>query len=550
MRRVLLLAIPAIAIHAIAHAQAGPTAPRFSADAIRAHVTFLADDLLAGRKTGTPGHEIAARYVAAQFNAYGLKPGGTDGWYQRITFQHTDRGAQRGAVTISGPGGDHRWEHGTEVVVGLNPNELHLDVSAPFVFVGFGEDNARLGVNDYRGLDAKGKIVVVLRGYPKGMPSEEGAYLNDVRAEVAQRHGAIGLVTVDTLLSAHTFPWKMFLRYADEPYNDWVQPDGKVHQDAPGIRARAALNTPAAEAIFAGAPRTLESLLKEADKPGGRPKGFALKTQGRIQSDGVATQVTSPNVVGILPGSDPAHVNEYVVLSAHLDHLGTRPTRADDKPDTDRIYNGALDNAAGVATMLEVARAAATSPDRPRRSLLFLASTGEEDGLLGADYFARYPTVPINQVTGNVDLDMPVLLYTFTDVIGSGADHSSIGPMIAAALKPMGIVLAPDPEPEQGYFTRSDNYMFVRQGVPALALGTGFANGGEKFTKAYRDSDYHEPSDDLHQKIDWESGARYAEVNYRITRAMADSEEPTRWNEGDFFGDAFAPNAPRHLTRK
>ena len=162
-------------------------------------------------------------------------------------------------------------------------------------------------------------------------------------------------------------------------------------QDAPGIRARATLNTPAAQALFAGAPRSLETLRKEADREGGRPKGFPLKTRVRIQSKGIGNRVTSPNVVAILPGTDPQLANEYIVLSAHLDHLGVFPAQPGEPPGTDHINNGALDNAAGIATMLEVARVAATSPHKPRRSLLFLASTAEEEGLLGADFSPGHP---------------------------------------------------------------------------------------------------------------------------------------------------------------
>lgn len=543
MRLVPLLAIPILSVHALAVAQ--DSSPQFSPEGVRAHVAFLADDLLEGRKTGTRGFEIAARYVAAQFEAYGLKPGGSDGWFQEVTFQQTERGAQPGSVTINGPAGEQRWAHATEVMVGMNPNELQLDVSAPLVFVGYGIENERLGLDDYRGLDVKGKVVVALRGFPKGMPSEEGAHLGSTKLETAEQHGAIGYVGIDTLQSLQAGPWKRRLETADEPDFAWVGADGKAHQDAPGIRAWAALNTPAAEALFAGAPRTVEELRREADEAGAAPKGFALKTRIRIQSEGVVRRVTSPNVIGILPGADPLLANEYVVLSAHLDHLGTAPERAEDAADKDRIYNGALDNAAGIATMLEVARAAAGAPSRPRRSLVFLATTAEEEGLLGAEYFARHPTVPIGQIVANVNLDMPVLLYPFTDVVAFGANHSSLGPLVASAVEPMGIRLAPDPMPQEGLFTRSDHYMFVKQGVPSVYFATGFENGGEKAWKALLSGAYHHPNDDMRQQIDWKSGARFAEANYRLARAIADGDARPLWVQGDFFGDTFAPNAPR-----
>ena len=521
--------------------------PIFTPERVEATVRFLADDLLEGRDTGSVGHEIAARYVASRFAELGLKPAGDDGSYlQRITLQQTDPGATPGSVTISGPGGAAQsWKHATEVLVGMNANEPHLDLSGPMVFVGYGIENKRLGIDDYAGLDVKGKVVVTLRGFPKGLPSEEAAHLGATKRQAAQNHGAIAMVTVGTLLSNKTRPWAQSVHFANEPDFAWVGADGKAFDEAPNVRVTAALNDPAATALFAGAAQTLEVVRAIADRPGGRPKGFALKTRIRIQSESVTKRVTSPNVVAILPGSDPKLKDEYVVLSAHLDHIGILPANPDDKPGIDRINNGALDNAAGVATMLEVARASAEAATRPRRSLIFIATTGEEKGLIGADYYARHPSVPIAAIVGNVDLDMPLLLYRFTDVTAFGADHSTLGPIVAKAVAPMGVKMSPDPMPEQSIFVRSDHYMFVKQGVPAVFLATGFGNGGDKQWGRFLSGAYHHPQDDMSQKIDWNSGARFAEANYRIMRAMADADAPPRWYAKDFFGDTFAPRAEK-----
>ncbi|MEO8062070.1 MAG: M28 family metallopeptidase [Pseudomonadota bacterium] len=522
------------------------TQPAFSPDRVRAHVAFLADDLLEGRDTGSRGNEIAARYVANQFASFGLKPGGENGsWYQRVTFQQTNRGTDPGSITIGGPAGEKSFPHAGDVLIGLNGREPKLDLSAQLVFVGFGVEDARFKLDDYRGLDVKGKIVVVLRGFPKGLPSEEGAHIAAVKAQAAEKHGAIGMLAVATLLSEKTRPWKETLQYAGDPDFSWVGPDGVVFVEAPGIRVGGLLNGPAAEAVFAGSGHTLAAIRKEADKQMATPRGFALKTQARVQIESTSGRVTSPNVIAMLPGSDPKLSSQFVVLSAHLDHLGIKTVAGDDQADDDHIYNGALDNAAGVATMLEVARAAAAAPNKPRRSIVFLASTGEEKGLLGADYYARHPTVPIKQIVGNVDLDMPLLLYPFTDVIVFGANHSSFGKLVAEAVAPMNLKLSPDPMPEQGVFTRSDHYMFVKQGVPAVFFVTGYANGGEKAWGEFFSKAYHSPKDDMNQKIDWEAGARFAEANYRVTRAMADSDTPPQWIEGDFFGDTFAPKSGR-----
>jgi hypothetical protein len=524
-----------------------PADPAFRPESFRATVGFLADDLLEGRDTGSRGHEIAARYVASRFEALGLQPGGDKGsWYQRVTLQKTVRGATPAMVAVSGPSGAPQiWTHGGDVIVGVSPNEPDLDITAPLVFVGYGIQDKRLGIDDYAGLDVKGKIVVALRGYPKGVPSEEGAHVGATKAKAAQAHGAIGLLTVGTLLSKKTRPWPQMLHFADEPDFAWVGADGKAFDEAPAIRITATLNDPAAEAVFAGARQSLAAIRATADKDGGRPKGFALKTKVRIRSQSMTTRVTSPNVVGILPGSDPTLKAQYVALSAHLDHVGIAPAKEGDAPDKDRVNNGALDNAAGVATMLEVAKAAAEAPTKPRRSLIFLASTGEEKGLLGADYFARHPSVPIASIVGNVDLDMPLLLYPFTDVTAFGADHSSLGPIVAKAVAPMGIALSPDPMPAETIFVRSDHYMFVKQGVPAVFLATGFANGGEAKWKSFLAGAYHHPDDDMQQAIDWDAAARFSEANYRIMRAMADADTPPLWYKGDFFGDVFAPKAAK-----
>lgn len=523
-----------------------PMDPRFSADRVKADVAFFADDLLEGRDTGSVGYEIAARYVAQRFAALGLTPMGDKGdWLQRITFQKTERLDAPSGVTISGPAGSATFSHGVDALASTNANEPKLDVTAPLVFVGYGFSDKSLKLDDYAGLDVQGKIVVVLRGFPENLPSETAAYLVSAKYEIAQAHGAIGVIQIDTRASARQRPWARRMLLSAQPSFTWVGPDGKPFDETPGIRAAASLDSKGAAALFAGAPRSLAQLLKEADRKGALPKGFALKTSARIFVESQSSRVTSPNIVAMIPGGDPALAGEYVILSGHLDHVGISPAKPGDPADKDRINNGALDNAAGVATMLEVARVMSEDKVKPRRSVIFLASTGEEKGLLGADYYARHPSVPIEKIVGNVDLDMPVLTYAFTDLTAYGADHSTLGKLTADAVAPMKLKVAPDPIPEETVFVRSDHYMFVKQGVPAVFLATGFGNGGEAAYNYYDAHNYHQPGDDMKQPIIWRAGARFAEANYRITRAMADGDTPPRWIKGDFFGNLFAPNAPK-----
>ncbi|WP_448662224.1 M28 family metallopeptidase [Sphingomonas sp. CJ20] len=275
-------------------------------------------------------------------------------------------------------------------------------------------------------------------------------------------------------------------------------------------------------------------------KPGGTDYPWFQLVPMQVQVGRVARHFKAPNVLGILPGSDPVLRNEYVVLSAHLDHIGT-----DARPGRDKVFNGAMDNAAGVATMLEAARILATAPVAPKRSILFVALAGEELGLVGSSYLARNPVVGTGKVVADVNLDMPILLYDFQDVVAFGAEHSTLGPIVAHAAGQMGVTLSPDPMPEEQLFVRSDHYSFVKAGVPSVFLVTGFKNGGEKAFRGFLRTHYHQVSDQIDLPFDWKAGAKFAELNARIAREIADGEQPPRWYEGNQYGDRYAKGAPR-----
>jgi Zn-dependent M28 family amino/carboxypeptidase len=280
-------------------------------------------------------------------------------------------------------------------------------------------------------------------------------------------------------------------------------------------------------------------VLDQAAGAGQKPKGFALGRNVKLELQSASRKVSSPNVVAVLPGSDPALANEYVVLMAHLDHIGIS-----DKATGDKINNGALDNATGTATMLEVARAMAMSPNKPRRSILFAAVTAEEKGLLGSEYLAKNPVVGKGKIVGVVNLDMPVLLYDFTDVIAFGAEHSTLGPIVRKAAGAMNVALSADPLPQEGLFTRSDHYRFVREGIPSVFLMTGFAGEGEKQFKNFLATNYHDPKDDLKQPINWQAGAKFSRLNYLIAREIADGAQAPAWYSDSFFGQTFAKGQP------
>jgi Zn-dependent M28 family amino/carboxypeptidase len=308
----------------------------------------------------------------------------------------------------------------------------------------------------------------------------------------------------------------------------WRQADGKPF---------VASTLPALAGIsVAGAPRLLGAdtgkILAAAETREGNVRGFAMPLSLKAKLHSEIKTAESENIVGLLAGADPKLKDEVVVLSGHLDHIGITPP-----VNGDAINNGALDNAAGVATTLEVARLFHGKP--PKRSVLFLIDTAEEKGLIGAEFFAHNPTVPLPAIVADVDLDMPILTYDFTDVVAFGADRSSIGPAVRRAAATMTVTLSPDPMPDEGIFTRSDHYRFVEQGVPAVFLATGYANGGEAATKFFMKTNYHKPSDDLKQAIRYDVGAKFAALNFAITRELADGARPY-WNKGDFFAARFA----------
>jgi len=511
----------------------------FSADRFKAHVAFLADDLLEGREAGTRGHEIAAHYVAAQFALLGVKPAAPDGTYfEPVQLAEWTRSGAPGVLTVTTPRGTRAFKQGVDAVISGSPAGGSSVVKGPLVFVGYGVVDAALALDDYQGIDARGKIVVMLSAPMTGIDSEIAAHLQSQQQQTAAEHGAVGTISIQTHSSAKVRPWQQYAQRATEASTTWVQRDGSPFDYSHGLRATAAVDAKAAAALFEGASPSLEELLATADAPGGRPKPIALKTSAELRVTTSTRRYASPDVVGVIEGSDPTLKREYVALMAHADHIGMSPTGSGD-----RINNGALDNAAGIATLLEVARAFAFTAERPKRSIMLVANTAEEKGLLGAEYFAHNTPVPADQIVAAIDLDMPVLLYDFSDVVAYGASHSTLEAAFRAAGAAMNVAVSPDPMPEQSIFVRSDHYAMAKVGVPAVMLATGMANGGQAAWGTFLTTQYHHPSDDLSQPIHWQAGARFAELNYRAVRALADAAEPPRWYAGDYFGNLFASGA-------
>ncbi|MBU6373558.1 MAG: M20/M25/M40 family metallo-hydrolase [Alphaproteobacteria bacterium] len=508
-----------------------------TAAAVKAHMTFLASDLLLGRAAGEPGYDIAANYVASQFAQWGLKPGGGDGSYFQKTPLIGFNAASEGSLAlVPGKGKPQPLAFGVDYLPSANPTVADVKVDAPLVFVGFGVVAPERGRDDYAGLDVKGKIVVVLRGAPKSFQTEERAFFGNGRTKriEAAKRGAVGMITVFTPTASRVLGFERQKLTWQSPGMSWRDATGAARFDGAAAVPIATLSMPGGAKLFAGAPATFDDVMKAAEAPAGDVPRFDLPVRLKASISSTIKDVASANVVGVIEGSDPVLKDEVVVLSAHLDHIGV--SKGGENGDT--INNGAMDNAAGISTMLEAARGFATAPTKPKRTLVFVALTAEERGLTGSDYFARTPSTP-GKIVANVNLDMPILLYDFTDIVAFGAERSSIGPVVAEAAKGMGLALSPDPVPDEGLFTRSDHFSFVLTGVPSVFIKTGYANGGKEADDSFRGSRYHRPGDDLTQAINYDAGAKFAKVNYEIAKALANAPERPKWRDGDFFGTRF-----------
>lgn len=509
-------------------------------EGIYAHLAYLADDALEGREVGTPGYEMAAKYVAEQFAAIGLEPGGTEEWYQPVPLQSYMLDTESVAMTIHRDAGDTELVYRETFAAFGDKVREQTSVRAELVYVGFGVHAPEYGYTDYEGVDIEGKIAVLLGGGPSTIPGDELAYYSSSRTKATElvARGAIGVIALYSRHMEKSFPWERLAKTTGrKPGMAWVDLSGAANDYNPELLGVTILSPAAGAELFEGTPIGFEEARDAADASvvASVPLGIEATLSIRTEHD----QLSSPNVIGVVRGTDPVLADEYVVFTAHLDHVGRGI-----EVDGDDIYNGMYDNALGTAIMIENARAIAASP--PRRSVMFIALAAEERGLLGSDYFAHYPTVPTDSIVANVNMDMPLFLFPISDLVAFGAEHSSLRTVVDAAATAEGFALIPDPMPEEHLFRRSDQYSFVRKGVPAIYLDTSFGStdpaiDGEAVVTEHLRNSYHQPSDDLSLPLHWDSAVRFTRANARMGWDIANDDARPTWNEGDFFGEMFAP---------
>ncbi|MGB5486456.1 MAG: M28 family metallopeptidase [Lysobacterales bacterium] len=535
-----------IALLIINPVQAGDESEQQLQNRLRAHIEFLADDLMRGRQPGSDGYNIAANYVSSQFRQMGLLPAGNDGGYfQQVPLRQAFLEPGSAELVFSNGSINMPLVFVDQFYMGPALGRTSSELEAGLVFAGYGIEAAELDHNDYSNLDVEGKVVVLFAGQPHDFPSEEGAHFASTteKTKAAVRHGAVGILIIHTPRASQRYQWDRVSSRVGMPSMGWINEQGEVHGEFEQIQADAMLRHMAAESFFENAPVDLKTLL-ERDDSGEALTTFDLEGKIRMRQRSTHEIISSPNVVAVLPGSDPLLANEYVVFTAHLDHIGELHSGSGEQPQNDLINNGALDNASGVSVMLETARLF-NEGQPPRRSILFVAVTAEEKGLVGSEYFAMNPTVPIDSIVGEVNLDMPLLLYEFADVIAFGAEHSSLGDTVREAAQSYATELSPDPFPEQNIFVRSDHYRFVQQGIPSVFLVTGMKSlGGSVDTQpifeGFLQQHYHKPSDDLNLPINYKAAAKFTRINAKIGELLANDPDRPTWHEGDFFGRTYA----------
>lgn len=532
----LLLAAPAQAQQAAAPPPPAPAAPLTPEQAgLKAHVQFLASDALRGREAGTRDFDVAAEYVAARMLAMGLTPAGTGGgWFQPVmlaTYRPAEKASwvmKRGNLVVP-------FEFGKDFINGPVPSSPDFAASGPVVFAGYGivyPDGKR---DDYKGLDVRGKIVAILPGAPKGLPSDVAAHFSDddQKARLAEARGARAVLILESQARRADYAFEAVVPFFNYARHGWAGPDGVVHVPAPGAPVVGYVSQAGAAKLFEGGRLRWLDVVMAEQKGYRMPTGPLPATLSVTARTKISTR-ESRNVIGMIPGSDPALKGQYVILSAHLDHVGMG-----EAVNGDRIYNGAMDNAIGTSTVLEIARSIQESGRRPRRSLLFIALTAEEEGLIGSDYFAHYPTVPQGALVADVNFDMPILTYRLQDLVVLGGERSSIGPAVVAAAKREGLAIVPDPAPEENFFIRTDHYSFVQAGIPSVSIDTGPGGEGAKSQKLFLEQNYHKPSDQIDLPFNWTSAVQFKHVGLKTVLAIADADQRPGWNKGDFFGALF-----------
>jgi Zn-dependent M28 family amino/carboxypeptidase len=528
MKRIVTLAV---CLGLAGAAGAWPQSPDWEALGKRwwAHVQFLADDKLEGRDTGSKGFATAAAYVEEQFKQAGLAPAGVEGFAQPVALLATQIAEERSSLELVRGGNREPVKSGEDGFLTVN-RDTARQVEAEAVFVGYGLSVPELNYDDLAGQNLQGKVAVFITGGPGTMPGPVKAHFqsSEERRKALLKAGAIGVASIANPKAAEV-PWARTAGARFEPKMEIV--NEAVGARLAGYSFSLVINPERAEKFFAGSGHTFEEVMAavNADKP---LPHFPLAMKLRARTSVKKWAVQSKNIAGVLRGNDPVLSKEYVVISAHLDHVGIGA-----EVNGDKIYNGAMDDASGIASLIEVARAMKESGAKPKRSILFLAVSGEEKGLLGSKYFAEHPTVNAKSIVADLNMDMFLPLFPLKVLEVQGLGESALGDDVRAAAAGMGVEVQADKEPEHNRFIRSDQYSFIRKGVPALAFKFGYVPGTpeEKIFKDWYKERYHGPADDAKQPVNLAGAAQFNAILGALAMRVANAPHRPEWKPDSFF---------------
>jgi len=521
-------AFSALAI-SLAAQQSSPPARHFDGQSWWAHVKFLADDNLEGRETGSEGLRKAESYAVDQFSKAGLQPAGTNGFYQPVKFISRQIVEKDSSAALVASGKAQPLTLGDDAYFSTRADLSSEEITAPLVFVGYGLKIPEKNYDDLSGLDLHGKIVVYLAGSPSDIPTALSSHFQTIgeRWKSLKQVGVIGTITIPNPASMD-IPWSRMSLNRAHPSMDLADPEFNETQ---GLKMAMTFNPAQAEKLFATSGHTFDEIaaLGKDRKPLPHfPLGISLKARASVKS----MPVESANIIGKLSGNDATLKNEYVIISAHIDHIGIgEPVNGD------RIYNGAMDNASGVAVLLDLAAQFNAHPEQLGRSILFVVVTAEEKGLLGSKYFAAHPTVPPKSMIADINLDMFLPIVPLKVLKVPGLAESDLGDRAREAAQLFAVRVQPDPEPLRNVFIRSDQYNFIRHGVPALKLDVGFDPGSpeQKIFKDWLTNRYHAPSDDLAQPVDLAAAGLYEDIVRQLLISVANADARPQWKPDSFF---------------
>jgi len=492
------------------------------------YVKVLADDNMEGRETGSAGLRRAQAYIVDQLKRAGLQPAGTDGYYQPVKFQSRQIIEKDSSAALVRSGTAEPLTLGEDVILSTRV-DLASELEAPLVFVGYGLSIPEKDYDDLSGLDLNGKVAVILNGTPTDIPGPLASHYQSAaeRWKTLHKAGAVGVINIVNPATMD-IPWSRMSVNRAHPNMSLADPE---FNETEGEKLSLIFNPAKAAMLFKGSGHTFEEVLSIAKDRKQLPR-FPLAASIRVKATVGKKNVESANVVAQLPGSDPELKKEYVVLSAHIDHLGIgEPINGD------RIYNGAMDNGSGSALLLDMALSLKKSPEKLNRSILFVFVTAEEKGLLGSKYFAAKPTVDSKSMVADINVDMFLPIVPLKVLTVFGLAESDLGDAAREVAQAHGIAVQPDPEPQRNLFIRSDQYNFIRHGIPALAMNVGVAPGSpeQQIFKDWLTQRYHAPSDDVNQPVDLSTAAKYEEVVRGLMISVANNPQRPQWKQDSFF---------------